>query len=957
MLALRAGQPIAIYELAEGIWGESEEPLGSGKGIQVHISRIRILLKRGNEQPLATVSGGYRLETDGLSIDTRDFERLLGAGRQQLAAGNARAAAASLDQALTLWRGPALMDLRDFPFAEPFAARYDELRVDAAEERIEAHLALGEEQALLPELHALIADRPYRERLHGQLMLALYRAGQQAAALDAYQAARTRLAVDLGVEPGPELERRHQQILEQADELAAPSAGPSASARPGFVSPPPRRPLPAAPVLIGRDDELRELEELAASERLLTLTGAGGTGKTALALGLLHRLAPRFADGAAFVDLAAVGRADQVLPATAAALGVSQSGGSLANRLAEYLAERRMVVVLDNLEHVLEAVPDLARLVDATSGLLLATSRLPLGLHTEHLVGVPPLPVPAADETPDPTQQPAVRLFLHAAAAAGGQVGASPEELAAISRICRAVDGLPLAIEIAATQTRVEAVPELAAHLAERLAGLRGRARNAPARQRTMEAAIGWSLDRLAADQRRAFSQLAVFAGSFSAAGAAAVLRLSREPTIDLLADLLDASLLTRQPAAAGQARFRMLKPIRAVARAHAEPAGLAETEARHAAFIEAEINRLCPGTTGIQRPEDLFQLRVEHPNLMAALAYLASVDPDRCIRAVNQLVDYWQWTGREIEAKRLADELLAGGNLSHRAACAALVISLVGSFLLGRVDEARTAIKRAVSLASRVSDQATSALVRMHEARFGLWSASQDRARVASRAAVAHARRARDQRLLALCLAIRALCEADSPDAKAWLDEAVRIARAQSMAFTEVWVLAALSVHLLDRDPTMAADIERSVLEIAHRFEAPESAALVANNLGSQLVRSGSIDEARILLLSALRTADRVGHRVWASSIVDTLGEVEMALGRWENALILFSASRAMHDRMGVAGLTPESELRLEAAMIRTAEERLDAELAAEARARGQAMSYREAVGLAFEIHGVRRS
>jgi len=225
MLALRAGQPVSMDDLVDGIWGESDVASGGRATIWPHISRIRAVLRQAGSQPLATVGGGYRLDAAAMSVDAHEFERLLDLGRGQLADGDAKAATISLDQALTPWRGPALMDLRDFPFAANVATRYDELRVDAAEERTEARLALGESRSLVPELRRLIGEHPYRERLRGQLMLALSRAGQPEAALDAYGAARRQLTMDLGVEPGPELEHLQQQILSHAEGLESPRLG------------------------------------------------------------------------------------------------------------------------------------------------------------------------------------------------------------------------------------------------------------------------------------------------------------------------------------------------------------------------------------------------------------------------------------------------------------------------------------------------------------------------------------------------------------------------------------------------------------------------------------------------------------------------------------------------------------------------------------------------------------
>ncbi len=952
MLALRAGDPVAVNELVAGVWGEGDELPTSGRWLWAHISRIRGLLKDGDGQ-LTTVPGGYRLRSAGLTIDTRAFEQLLRVGREQLAAGDPASAATTLDRAEAQWRGPALMDLRDFPFAATVATHYDELRVDAAEERVEARLSLGEEHALIPELYSLVAEHPYRERLHGQLMLALYRAGRQAAALEAYQAARGRLAVDLGVAPGPELERLHRQILDQFDALLLPAAAAPAS-RPRTVGMASSR-LPSAPTLFGRESQLDRLEGLAGHERLITLTGAGGSGKTVLALALVHRLLARFAHEAAFVDLAAVDRPDRVLPAIAAALGVVQRDAALGERLTQYLAERRMVVLLDNVEHVLEAADELSPLVDATIGLVVATSRSPLRLRAEHVVHVEPLPVPApGDDAAEAMQQPAMRLFLHAADAAGGEVGRSPEELAAVGRICRTVDGLPLAIEIAAAQMRTETATELAERLADQLPNLRTRARDAPARQRTVGAAIGWSIDRLKPERRSQLSFLAAFHGSFSIAGAQSVCGMTREAAIGLLTELLEASLLIRQPAVAGAARFRILEPIRASARARAGAPELALAAARHAAFMQAEVDRLSPAATGIQRAQSLSVLRAEHADLLAALRHLGATDPDRSMLIVSQLEDYWQWTGQELEAKRLADELLTSGRLSKRTACRALIVSMLGAFQLGKPDEVRLLMDRALGMIGHVRDPATKAIVRQYEGRFGIWTGDYVRARAACQAGARLAGRAGDQRRLALCLAVRALADLDGPDAEIELRKAIRVARDGGMAFTEAWALSALSMWLHNRDPDEAMRVERSVLDRAREYQAPEAATLVMNNLAGHLLQRGSIEEARTTLLAALRSADRIGHRVRATGSVALLGEVEAARGHAEAARILLTAGIAEEARSGAAALTSAEEGRRRAVALAVVDQKLGEPAATAARVRGEAMTYREGVDYAFEINGV---
>ncbi len=949
ILALRAGEPVAVESLSDGIWGEAEEPAGALKAMQVHIARLRRVVAHDSTQPIETVSGGYRLDPDGLTIDAPVFERELAAGRQQLADGDAHAAADTLAAALALWRGPALMDLRDFPFAAHVAVRYDELRIDAAEEAVAARLALGESRALVPELQALIAANPYRERLHAQLMTALYRAGQQAAALDAFTAARRRLVLDLGVEPGPELQRLQQQILAQDPVLSGPAtAPPSAPMQQPPVASRARSRLPAAPVLFGREALLDELDDMASSERLMTLTGTGGSGKTVLAIALAHRLADRFPNGAAFVDLAAVRRPDQVLPALAAALGVSPQGRSLAEQLAEVLADQRRLVLLDNCEHVLGAVSDLAPLADATAGQFIATSRATLGLKAEHVVPVPPLSLPD-DPDCDLSDEPAVHVFRRAATNAGAQL--SPDDLPAVAAICRAVDGLPLAIELVAAQTRVEAPAELAATLHERLPALAATARDIPDRQRTMESAIAWSLDRLSQEERRAFSVLAVFAGGFDAHGAARILDRGRAATLGLLAALLDASLLIRQPPGAGRARFRMLEPLRDVASATVDARELMRSRRRHADLMIAEAERLCPAASGCRRPEDFAQLRVEHPNLLAALDYLAGADADACMSLIVDLDPYWYMAAHDREARRMAGELLATGSLSDRNTCLALTYrAAYGGRIRGEpfdLDRTSEMLDRAGRLADHLGDDALTVHVRLAEADLALISGNDEAQLHAVRSAIECARRVKDDGRL-----VRALMRMPNLD-QALLDEALQITDRFPM-----WrgiVLASLqSWHsTYGADPAMAARWGREALEFAERWDTPVMAALVRGNSGVIAVRMGQLERGQRNLLAALHVLDRSGRRMLSMHPLSGMAELEAVRGRWRNALILHAAAHSIATSIGYEGFARDPEPATEEWM-RTAESHIGAAAAAEARAIGEQMTYREAVDFAFEVNGL---
>ena len=404
----------------------------------------------------------------------------------------------------------------------------------------------------MAELDGLVAAHPHRERLQALRMLALYRSGRQADALAAYREARAALD-ELGLEPSSELRALERRMLEQDPELDAPPEH-----EPGGAS------LPAdVTALVGRDLELAAIAALLVrpETRLLTLTGPGGTGKTRLAVA-----AARAAGGAVFVDLSAVTDHALVLPTVAHTLGADEvPGGDEVATVVHALGARPPLLVLDNLEQVIDAASAIARLLDAAPGLrVLATSRGPLRIAQERVYAVPPLGVPeAADATAARIRNVAsVRLYAERAAATDPAFALDDENAAAVARICRALDGLPLAVELAAARIRTLGAEGTAARLGEQLALLSRGARDLPARQRSLRAAIDWSVQLLDEQARSVLAALAAFSGGASLDALEAVVG----PGVDVptaLDDLLDAALVSRVEGPGGEARFTMLETVR----------------------------------------------------------------------------------------------------------------------------------------------------------------------------------------------------------------------------------------------------------------------------------------------------------------------------------------------------------------------------------------------------------
>src|SRR5215213_2759372 len=386
VLALHANQPVSAERLAVALWGDDVPP-SAVKTVQVYIARLRKAL--GDPDVLLTTPAGYRLRVRPGELDAERFERHVADGRDALAAGHAEHAAAQLREALELWRGPPLAELASTPFAPAEIARLEEQHLAAIEVRVDADLAAGRHAELIGELQQLTTQHPWRERLHAQLMLALYRSGRQADALEAYRHAREVFVGQLGIEPGAELHDLHEAILAHEPSIAAPTPPPSL---PGVraLPAPPNQTIGRAQELVAIGDRLRP-----GSVRLLTLTGPGGVGKTRLALETARGAEGTFADGARFVSLAAVQRPQEVPAAIVSALGIVVLSGESAEQAVErFLAGKQLLLVVDNCEHVLAAAPFIGSVLASCPGVIvLATSRESLALQAEERHPVPPLPV------------------------------------------------------------------------------------------------------------------------------------------------------------------------------------------------------------------------------------------------------------------------------------------------------------------------------------------------------------------------------------------------------------------------------------------------------------------------------------------------------------------------------------------------------------------------------------
>ncbi|MBN6035382.1 BTAD domain-containing putative transcriptional regulator [Amycolatopsis sp. 195334CR] len=629
LLLLDAGRVVSAERLLDGLYGE-RPPSNPVNALQSQVSRLR---QAGISVEL--LPAGYRLDAAQVeALDAHRFEQLADHGRRALAAGDHAGAAARLGDALALWRGPALADA---PFAAAAAARLEELRLAALEDRIDADLGTGAHQALVAELGALIAAHPLRERLRGQLVRALHAGGRRAEALAAFEDARRTLAEELGADPSPELAAIHLAVLRAEN------------------PPEPRKnTLPAALTsFVGRSVELRQVGTLLGDGRLVTLTGPGGAGKTRLAIEAarawpaetcLVELAPIDADVAQAV-LSALGLREGTFPA-------DRPATPPADRLAAALATRNLLLVLDNCEHVVDEAAELtARLLAACPALrVLATSREPLAITGETTLAVTPLPVAPPGVPPaDAVTYPAVRLFAERAAAVRPGFTVDDRTVGDVQRVCAALDGLPLAVELAAARVRSLPLGEIAVRLDDRFTLLSRGDRTAAPRHRTLRAVVEWSWDLLEPEEQTLARRLAVFAGGATADAVAAVCGAGE------IGELAEKSLVDLGP----DGRYRMLETIKAFGAEKLAEAGETEQLRRaHAEHFLAFAETAEPHLRSADQLDWLAALDADYENLLAALRWATDTDPALALRLVAPLCTYWWMRGRRSEGSMLSQDV-----------------------------------------------------------------------------------------------------------------------------------------------------------------------------------------------------------------------------------------------------------------------------------------------------------
>jgi predicted ATPase/DNA-binding SARP family transcriptional activator len=688
LLAMQPGRAMAVDRLIDEIWA-GEPPSGADVTLRTYVSRLRTTL--GDTPAIRISAAGYSLDVDPDQVDLVRFERLVRDGERAAAQRHPRQAAERLREALALWQGRPFGDLGDLGALRAEAERLEELRLHALELRIEADLAHGTAGSLVDELEALVRDHPYREAFWRQLMLALYRAERQADALEAYHRARFALDEQLGLEPGAELQALEAAILRQDVPAARPP-----EARHNLPSP--------ITTFVGRELEIARAARQLTTTRLLTMTGVGGVGKTRLAIETARAMTDEFADGVVFVDLAPVVDPELVVRHVLDVLDVrEQLGIDAIDRLGRHLRSIELLLVLDNCEHLRDAVAELtARLLATAPALrILATSREVLGVPGETDFSVPPLALVAATDDPGVVRaSEAVRLFFARAREGRPDLSDDDATVATVARICSDLDGLPLGIELAAARARALAPAEIAARLRNRFQFLVSWRRLASARHRTLREAMDWSHDLLAADEQRLLAELSVFADGFTLEATAGVCTaLAADRPLELIERLVDASLVTVDQSV-DPTRYRVLETVRQYGAERLEESGrTAEVRDRHARefgrFAEEAWAPL--RNSGVQAAW-MDRIHQDRANLRVALTWsLDRADHDLALRIAESVWWYWWIRGDLSEGREALERALAGAQASDSTLRARGLLGLAGlRWALGDIAAAEPAAEEA---------------------------------------------------------------------------------------------------------------------------------------------------------------------------------------------------------------------------------------------------------------------
>ena len=925
-LLLAPGRTIPATLLVDRLWSDSSLPVDPMNALQIRVSKLRRSLSASGLGGVVSREGvGYRADVPPETVDAVDFERRVREVRSRTAEADGPTAAhlAAYDEALGLWRGEALADFAGDAWAGVEATRLTELRLAALTERAQVALGLGRELEVVSDLEPIVAGDPTLESLAGLLMVALYRCGRQADALEVFARTRDLLDDELGLEPTVSLRSLHERVLRQDVSLGAdreprvpaPAVAPRRRSEADGTTP---TNLPTVVrSLIGRDEQLDAVTELVGGVRMLSLIGPGGAGKTSLALATVVRVARDFPDGAFGARLASVGSADQVPLAVAESLGVPLDGAAgdrdVRERVVAFLARRRLLLLLDNCEHVVDAV---AALADEVLGrcpevTLLTTSREALAVPDEVQVTVGPLAVPPEDAPASRMMDhPAVQLLAERARAARPGTVFGPEDLLALGRTARALDGIPLALELAGARMATMSAQEVADRLDQRFSLLTQGARTAEARQQTLRATVDWSYALLSDSERRVFDRLSVFRGGWSLTAAEAVVSDADLPVgevLDVVGRLVERSMVVVEPARV--TRYRLLETLRQYAAERLTASGDGDRLARrHADHYRTLVSEAEEQLRGHGQRAALTTLREEQPNVRAALGWLSGPrgDLDLALSMAGSLGLFWHLgrhlEGRETLARLLRDTTSVAGVAPHARARALQAVSLVErprACLVHPSPRCAETARESLALFEEAGDRSRAALSRVLLAVEGVTGAGTEVAEALLAEAEARFEEDRDDWGLAVIGFVRmeTALKAGRPEV------AVPLGRATSAAFHRLddpWGRSAILYHLgwglrqFGRYEEASRVLEEAI-DVAAGAGLDNTVQWALADLGITRLHLGGVDAAEAaedLFARASATSERVGDR--AGTVLAAYGRGLVALSRadWSGARPLFSAA-----------------------------------------------------------------
>jgi predicted ATPase/DNA-binding SARP family transcriptional activator len=892
MLLIHAGEVVSTDRLVDALWGETPPP-SARQALRLYVSRLRRIMK-AEPSVLMTMRPGYTLATRADQVDAARFERALAEAR---ATDDPATVDLVLGEALALWRGPAYADSGYAEFAAVEIRRLEELHLEAADRQVAAQLQLGRHGEVLGRLEQLVADNPLRESLRASQMLALYRSGRQAEALRVFQEARRLLGEELGIEPGEELRRLEEQILLHDAALAAV---------PAFSRH--NLPTPAAG-FVGRAQELTEVSALVGSRRIVTVTGPPGVGKTRLALEVAAGFRGHFKDGAWLVDLSALTEPGLLASSVAAVLGV-QEGTALVDRIEQHLRDRHLLLLLDNCEHLIDGVAELiARFVPRAPGVhVLATSREVLRVDGEYHYPLAPMAVPAPDLAPAATATyDVVQLFHQRAVAAHPAFRFDSDTAPAVVRVCARLDGIPLAIELAAAKASALPVTEIADGLDHRFRLLDFGVRGAPLHHRTLEEAVAWSYELASPIEQEHFRKLSVFSGGFIAEDASAVIAdgdTDAGVVVETLSSLVDKSLLTVDTHAAGGIRYRSLETIREYGRGRLDVAGEGDATRRHHA--EHFLGLTVSATARQDGPEQVKWVRrltAEHDNLRAALRWCVdSGEIETGLRLGAALGTHWirhgDWNeGREWLSRLLGVEADVPDEIVGAALGAAGKLALRQNDL----DEADGLLREGIRLLRAAGDLDGTANILNTLATLSVERGDLGGARRLYLEAVdIKAATGTSDLPMVINLGWLTLEDGDLAAAEVAFERA-RAEAAATDADAEAW-----AIHGLGTVAWLRHDLATAARHFDHGVEAWEALdsrpTMVYGYVGQALVRRarGQVAAAADKALAAVDSAIDLGGGERYAFALGTVVSVAAAAGRWAETARLGAALLALADKHG---------------------------------------------------------